>query len=225
MQKRILIIEDEPTINEVIKEYLVEAGFECIQAFDGLDGLMKFNKRISLIICDVMMPKLNGFDVVKEIRKQSDVSIIMLTALNSEDDVLSGYDLGVDEFVSKPFSPKIIVRKVEAILNRKQINTQSDFVQKGIIEMSVSSFSVSINHLDVVLSKKEFELLKLFLENEGIVFTRDSLLNHIWGFDYFGDDRVVDTAIKRLRKRLLEASIYIKTIHGVGYKFEVKQWK
>ena len=223
MNKRILIIEDEPTINDVLNEYLVESGFTCVQAYDGLDGLMKFNESISLVICDVMMPKLDGFSVVKEIRKQSDVSIIMLTALNSEEDVLKGYDLGVDEFVSKPFSPKIIVRKVEAILNRNVVNLQSELIIKGKIEMDTITFNVRINHVAIKLSKKEFELLKLFLDNENIVFTRDSLLNHIWGHDYFGDDRVVDTAIKRLRKRLLEASVYIKTIHGIGYKFEVKQ--
>ncbi|MCK5761524.1 MAG: response regulator transcription factor [Candidatus Izimaplasma sp.] len=223
MNKRILIIEDEPTINDVLNEYLVESGFTCVQAYDGLDGLMKFNESISLVICDVMMPKLDGFSVVKEIRKQSDVSIIMLTALNSEEDVLKGYDLGVDEFVSKPFSPKIIVRKVEAILNRNVVNLQSELIIKGGIEMDTITFNVRINHVAIKLSKKEFELLKLFLDNENIVFTRDSLLNHIWGHDYFGDDRVVDTAIKRLRKRLLEASVYIKTIHGIGYKFEVKQ--
>ncbi len=222
MSKRILIIEDEPTINEVLKEYLVESNFECIQAYDGLDGLMKFNETVSLIICDVMMPKLNGFGVVEEIREQSDVPIIMLTALTSEVDVLRGYDLGVDEFVSKPFSPKIIVRKVKAILNRNAMKPQSDIINKGIIEMNISAFKVRIDHEDIKLSKKEFELLRLFLENEDIAFTRDSLLNHIWGYDYFGDDRVVDTAIKRLRKKLLRASTYIKTKHGVGYKLEVK---
>ncbi len=223
MAKRILIVEDEPTINDVLKEYLTEYGYDCIQAFDGLDGLAKFNESISLIICDVMMPKLNGFELIEEIRKQSDVAIIMLTALNSDEDILKGYDLGVDEFVSKPFSPKIIVRKVKAILGRNSIKSQTELITKGMIEMNTFAFKVRIDNIDINLSKKEFELLKLFLENENIVFTRDSLLNHIWGHDYFGDDRVVDTAIKRLRKRLLEASIYIKTKHGVGYKFEVKQ--
>lgn len=223
MNKRILIVEDEPTINDVLKEYLIESGYECIQAFDGLDGLAKFNESISLIICDVMMPKLNGFELIEEIRKQSNVAIIMLTALNTEDDVLKGYDLGVDEFVSKPFSPRIIVRKVEAILNRNSTKSQTEVITKGMIEMNTFAYKVRIDNIDINLSKKEFELLKLFLENENIVFTRDSLLNHIWGHDYFGDDRVVDTAIKRLRKRLLDASIYIKTKHGVGYKFEVRQ--
>lgn len=221
MTHKILLIEDERTINDVLKEYLVSAGYECVQAFDGLDGLMKFNPGFSLIICDVMMPKLDGYKVVEEIRENSDIPIIMLTALSEEDNILKGYELGVDEYVSKPFSPKIIVKKVQAILNRINQEVLEEDIIRGMITLSSTKRSVLVNAEKVKMSKKEFDLLHLFLTNEGMVFSRDHLLNHIWGYDYFGDDRVVDTAIKRLRKKLCEASKYIQTERGVGYKFEV----
>ena len=221
MSQKILIIEDERTINDVLKEYLINAGYTVEQAYDGLDGLMKFNPGFSMVICDVMMPKLNGYGVVEEIRANSEVPIIMLTALSEEDDILRGYELGVDEYVSKPFSPKIIVKKVNAILNRSNTVPQENEIIKGLIDINVLNRSVLINKEKIKLSKKEFDLLLLFVRNEGMVFSRDHLLNHIWGYDYFGDDRVVDTAIKRLRKKLLDASSYIQTERGVGYKFEV----
>ena len=221
MSKKILLIEDEVTINDVLKEYLEDSGYTCIQSYDGLDGLMKFNPDFSLIICDVMMPKLDGYAVVEEVRKKSDIPVIMLTALSNEEDVLKGYELGVDEYVSKPFSPKIIVKKVEAILSRHKQSKTKETLEKGRITISFTSRTVAVNNEIIKVSKKEFDLLELFILNEGIVYTRDTLLNHIWGYDYFGDDRVVDTAIKRLRKKLKEASSYIKTEHGVGYKFEV----
>ena len=221
MPKHILIVEDEPTINDVLKEYLESNNYKCIQAYDGLDALTKYNSDISLIICDVMMPKLDGYGVVEEIRKQSDVAIIMLTALSDEQDILKGYDLGVDEYVSKPFSPRIIIKKVNAILSRGKESKPASNYEKGLLKVNRASRNVQVNNETIKLSKKEFDLLDIFITNEGNVFTRDSLLNHIWGYDYFGDDRVVDTAIKRLRKKLKEASKYIKTEHGVGYKFEV----
>lgn len=221
MNEKLLIIEDEQTINDVLKEYLEDSGYECVQAFNGLDGLMKFDPSFSCVICDVMMPKLNGYSVVEELRKQSDVSIIMLTALSDEDDILKGYDLGVDEYVSKPFSPKIIVRKVQAIISRNNTHITQETITSGIMSINFQTRTVHINNTPIKLSKKEFDLIELFVQNEGIVYSRNTLLNHIWGYDYFGDDRVVDTAIKRLRKKLLEASSYIKTEHGVGYKFEV----
>ncbi len=221
MSKKILLIEDEVTINDVLKEYLENSGYTCVQSFDGLDGLMKFNPDFSLIICDVMMPKLDGYTVVEEVRKKSDIPVIMLTALSNEEDIIKGYDLGVDEYVSKPFSPKIIVKKVDAILSRQMKTQLKETVNIGEITISFTSRTVAVKDELVKLSKKEFDLLELFTTNEGVVYTRDTLLNHIWGYDYFGDDRVVDTAIKRLRKKLKSASSYIKTEHGVGYKFEV----
>jgi len=221
MVSKILIIEDEKTINDVISEYLKDAGYEVTQAYDGIEGLTKFESSFSLIICDVMMPRLDGYSVVEEIKRKSDVPILMLTALNTEDDVLRGYDLGVDEYVSKPFSPKIIVKKVNAILSRKLPPLKHDFFNKGILNINVKLMKVKVNEEIKTLSKKEFELLLLFVENEGLVFNRDQLLNKIWGYDYYGADRVVDTCIKRLRKKISPANEYIKTVFGVGYKFEV----
>lgn len=224
MKNKILIIEDERTINDVLKEYLEVDGYECIQAFNGLDGLTKFNTSISLVICDVMMPKLDGYGVVEEIRKQSDVSIIMLTALNEEENIIKGYDLGVDEYVSKPFSPKIIVKKVNAILTRNKTNISDEVLTFGILSMSLLKRSIMVNDVSIKLSKKEFDLMTLFTQHKGQTFTRDHLLNYIWGYDYFGDERVVDTAIKRLRKKLNDAGSYIVTERGMGYKFEVISW-
>lgn len=221
MANRILIIEDSMDINDVLAEYLNASGYDTVQAFDGIEGVAKFNEGISLIICDVMMPNLDGYSVVEKIRKISDVPIIMLTALTDEEDVLKGYDLGVDEYVSKPFSPRIFAKKVEAILARNVRTTDKQVIHKGVMSISFPHRSVYVNDETIKLSKKEFELVGLFIENEGIVFSRNSLLDHIWGYDYFGNDRVVDTAIKRLRKKLKEAGEYIITEHGVGYKFEV----
>ncbi len=162
MKKKVLIIEDERPINDVLKEYLEVSGYLCEQAFDGLDGLMKFNPSISIIICDVMMPKLGGYSVVAEIRKQSDVPIIMLTALSDEEDILKGYELGVDEYVSKPFSPQIIVKKVEAILSRSSQEQSVEILTKGILTIIHSSRTVQVNKESIKLSKKEFDLLALF---------------------------------------------------------------
>lgn len=221
MAKKILVIEDEKSINDILYEYLLESGYEVLQAYDGFEGLKKFNPSIDLIICDVMMPKLDGYGVVEEIRETSFVPIIMLTALSQEEDVLRGYDLGVDEYVSKPFSPKIIVKKVQSILKRQVRETDNTQLKEGIISINVLEMRVLIEEKEIKLSKKEFELLLLFIENKGIVFSRDTLLNKIWGYDYFGEERVVDTCIKRLRKKLSNANNYIVTVFGVGYKFEV----
>lgn len=219
--KNILIIEDEIMINNVITEYLVENGYNVVQSFDGAEGLLKYHDDIDLIIVDVMMPILDGFTFTKEIRKKANVPIIMLTALDDECDVIKGYDYGVDEYVSKPFSPKIIVKKVEAILKR-QIKKQTDkVITRGCLELSPSSMTTKVNMKDVILSKKEFELLLFLIDNERNVFSRDQLLDKVWGYDYFGDDRVVDSCIKRLRKKISPANAYIKTVFGVGYKFEV----
>ena len=206
---------------EVVSQYLQDSGFTTTSAYDGIEGIMNYSSDIDLIICDVMMPRMDGYQVVEEVRKNSEVPIIMLTALSEEDDVLKGYDLGVDEYVSKPFSPKIIVKKVHAILNRHQQQASQEIIHKGGICLDQPRMSVSINNNTVSLSKKEYELLALFMDNESIVFTRDNLLNKLWGYDYFGDDRVVDTCIKRLRKKISPAHKHIKTVFGTGYKFEV----
>ena len=222
MPSRILIADDNQANSELLEAYLAQLDCELEFAVDGQDTLDKVASfEPDVILLDVMMPKLDGYKVVEEIRSKSDVPIIMLTALSNEEDVLKGYDLGVDEYVSKPFSPKIIVRKVNAILSRNTKSKTQEVLHKGVLTISFTSRTVAVNNDLVKLSKKEFDLLELFATNEGIVYTRDTLLNHIWGYDYFGDDRVVDTAIKRLRKKLHESSRYIKTEHGVGYKFEV----
>jgi DNA-binding response OmpR family regulator len=223
MSQTILLLEDEPEINNVIYEYLSDAGYHVIQAYNGVEGLMHFNDSISLIVSDIMMPKMNGLDFTEEIRANSDVPIILLTALADESDILRGYDLGVDEYVTKPFSPKIIVKKVQAILQRVETKDESLEYNKGILHIDSTTRKVIVSSSSINLSKKEFELLFLFVKNEGIVFSRDQILDKIWGYDYFGDDRVVDTAIKRLRQKMNEASTYIKTVFGVGYKFEVTQ--
>lgn len=217
---KILIIEDEVEINNVIKEYLISNGYSVTQAFDGAEGLLKFDESVRLVIVDVMMPVLDGFSFVGEIRKRSDVPVIMLTALSEEENVVKGYDLGVDEYVSKPFSPRILMKKVQAILKR-DVTVEKSVLEKGILRMDTESMTVTLNNEILTLSKKEYELLYFFMLNENKVFTRDDLLDKVWGYDYFGEDRVVDSSIKRLRKKL-NGCDYIKTVFGVGYKFEVR---
>jgi len=222
VKKTILVVEDEKTINDVLSEYLLHSGYITIQAFDGLEGLMKFNKDVSLIILDIMIPKLNGFEVLKEIRKKSDIPALILSSLGDEENILKGYDLGVDEYISKPFSPKIIVKKVDAIFHRYH-QTNPKIIQKGTLQILTESRDVFVQDVKINLTKKEYDILLLMAENEKSVFSRDALLNRIWGYDYYGADRVVDSCVKRLRKKMLSTNTYIKTVFGVGYKFEVDQ--
>lgn len=221
---KIMIVDDESRMRKLVKDFLKKKDFEVVEAADGEEALDIFfkDKSISLIICDVMMPKINGFDVVKEIRQYSQVPIIMLTAKGEESDELNGFDLGVDEYISKPFSPKILVARVEAIL-RRTVQTEGEQIEAGGIVMDVGGHHVSIDGKSINLSYKEFELLQYFMSNQGRALTRESILNQVWNYDYFGDARTIDTHVKKLRNKLGEKGSYIHTIWGMGYKFEVEE--
>ena len=220
---KIMVVDDESRMRKLVKDFLKKKDFEVIEAADGEEALDIFfkDKSISLIICDVMMPKINGFDVVKEIRQYSQVPIIMLTARGDERDELQGFNLGVDEYISKPFSPKILVARVNALLRRSNVLDADEHVEAGGIVVDKAAHQVQVDGKDVELSYKEFELLSYFLENQGIALSREKILNNVWNYDYFGDARTIDTHVKKLRSKLGEKGEYIKTIWGMGYKFEV----
>lgn len=221
---KILIVDDEIRMRKLVSDYMVNAGYQTLQAADGEEALDVFftHKDIALIILDVMMPKLNGYEVLKEIRTYSKVPVVMLTARGEEWDELKGFELGVDEYISKPFSPKILVARVQALLRRHTTNEGEGILKAGEIELNKSAHTVTINGSEVDLSYKEFELLQYFIENKGLALSREQILNHVWNYDYFGDARTIDTHVKRLRAKLGEkGNDYIKTIWGMGYKFEV----
>ena len=222
---KIMIVDDESRMRKLVKDFLKKKDFEVVEAADGEEALDIFfkDKSISLIICDVMMPKINGFDVVKEIRQYSQVPIIMLTARSEERDELQGFDLGVDEYISKPFSPKILVARVNAILRRANVIGESNEINAGGIVIDKAAHQVKIDGKEIELSFKEFELLSYFVENQGIALSREKILNNVWDYDYFGDARTIDTHVKKLRSKLGEKGNYIKTIWGMGYKFEVDE--
>lgn len=221
-QLKILVVDDEARMRKLVKDFLSVKGFSVIEAGDGEEAVELFceQKDIALIILDVMMPKMDGWETCRTIRKYSQVPIIMLTARGEERDELQGFKLGVDEYISKPFSPKILVARVEAILRRSG-STGVDALEAGGIRMDKAAHQVTIDGKDVELSYKEFELLAYFLENQGIALSREKILNHVWNYDYFGDARTIDTHVKKLRSKMGEKGDYIKTIWGMGYKFEV----
>lgn len=220
---KILVVDDEARMRKLVKDFLVKKDFDVLEAEDGLKALDIFfeNKNIALVILDVMMPKMDGWKVCKEIREFSKVPIIMLTAKSDEKDELLGFELGVDEYISKPFSPKILVARVEALLRRSGNISTNDIVNIGGIEINKSAHIVTVDGERVELSFKEFELLSYFVENVGIALSREKILNNVWNYDYFGDARTIDTHVKKLRSKLGEKGNYIKTIWGMGYKFEV----
>lgn len=221
---KILVVDDEPRMRKLVRDFLVKKDYEVIEAGDGEEALDVFyaQKNIALIILDVMMPKMNGWEVCREIRDSSKVPIIMLTAKGDESDELLGFELGVDEYISKPFSPKILVARVEAILRRTNQLSMDDLIEKGGILLDKSAHTVTIDGGQPIdMSFKEFELLSYFMENEGIALSREKILNHVWNYDYFGDARTIDTHVKKLRSKLGQKGEYIKTIWGMGYKFEV----
>ena len=220
---KIMVVDDESRMRKLVKDFLKKRGYEVIEAADGEEALDHFfeDKNINLIICDVMMPKIDGFEVVKEIRQYSEVPIIMLTAKGDESDELNGFDLGVDEYISKPFSPKILVARVEAILRRSNSLTAGEVMEAGGIELDIAAHEVKIDGKTIKLSFKEFELLSYFVVNQGVALSREKILNNVWNYDYFGDARTIDTHVKKLRNKLGEKGEYIKTIWGMGYKFEV----
>lgn len=221
---KILVVDDESRMRKLVKDFLVRENYEVLEAGDGEEALDMFyrEKEIALIILDVMMPKINGWDVCREIRETSKVPIIMLTAKGEEEDELNGFDLGVDEYISKPFSPKILVARVGAILRRSQkTETEENHLAAGGIVIDRAAHMVTVDGERVDLSFKEFELLTYFVENQGIALSREKILNHVWNYDYFGDARTIDTHVKKLRAKIGKKGDYIKTIWGMGYKFEV----
>ena len=222
---KVLVVDDESRMRKLVKDFLVKENFEVLEAGDGEEALDVFfrEKDIALILLDVMMPKMDGWQVCKEIRNYSKVPIIMLTAKGDERDELQGFELGVDEYISKPFSPKILVARVEAILRRSNPMMSEDILSAGGIDLNRSAHQVTIDGKNIELSYKEFELLAYFMENQGIALSREKILNNVWNYDYFGYARTIDTHVKKLRNKLGEKGDMIKTIWGMGYKFEPQE--
>ena len=226
---KILVVDDEARMRKLVKDFLSIKGYQVLEAGDGEEAVDLFfqQKDIALILLDVMMPKMDGWEVVKTIRKYSQVPIIMLTARGEESDELQGFNLGVDEYISKPFSPKILVARVEAILRLTSFCCHDSLLRTGIASefdhIDKTAHQVSVDGKPVDLSYKEFELMTYFAENQGIALSREKILNNVWNYDYFGDARTIDTHVKKLRSKLGEKGEYIKTIWGMGYKFEVSE--
>ena len=219
---KILVVDDESRMRKLVRDFLIKKGFEVLEAADGEEAVELFfrDKEIALKILDIMMPKMDGWQVCREIRKQSKLPIIMLTAKGDERDELLGFELGVDEYISKPFSPKILVARVEALLRRANVLNVTEQIETGGILIDKAAHRVIIDGKDIELSFKEFELLTYFVENQGIALSREKILNNVWNYDYFGDARTIDTHVKKLRSKMGEKGEYIKTIWGMGYKFE-----
>ena len=222
---KILVVDDESRMRKLVKDFLTKKNFQVLEAGNGEEAMDIFyeEKDIALIILDVMMPKMDGWEVCREIRKNSKVPIIMLTARSDERDELLGFDLGVDEYISKPFSPKILVARVEAILRRTGQNNPEDVISAGGIVIDKAAHLATLDGKPMELSFKEFELLTYFLENQGIALSREKILNSVWNYDYFGDARTIDTHVKKLRSKMGDKGEYIKTVWGMGYKFEVDE--
>ena len=223
-ETKILVVDDESRMRKLVRDFLVRTGYSVIEAGDGEQALDKFFAEgdIALIILDVMMPKMNGWQVVKEIRQYSKVPIIMLTAKGEESDELQGFDLGVDEYVTKPFSPRLLVARVEASLRRSSAVSADDLIQAGGIVIDKAAHEVKVDDKPIDLSFKEFELLTYFMTNQGVALSRERILNNVWNYDYYGDARTIDTHVKKLRNKLGKKGEYIVTIRGMGYKFDVK---
>ncbi len=220
---KILIVDDEDRMRKLLRDFLVKANYRVIEAADGEAALNIFynDNAIDLIILDVMMPKMDGWEVLEAIRKVSRVPVIMLTARAEERDELKGFSLGVDEYVTKPFSPRILVARVEALLRRTK-DARPELLNVGGIEINKAAHTVTIDGAPVDLSFKEFELLTYFVENRGLALSRETILNNVWNYNYYGDARTIDTHVKKLRSKLGQKGDYIKTIWGMGYKFEVE---
>lgn len=220
---KILLVDDEFRIRKVINDFLTAKGYSVIEAVDGEQAVDKFvgDKDIELVILDVMLPKMDGWEVCRRIRGYSSVPIVMLTAKGEENDELHGFSLGADEYISKPFSPRILVARVESLLKRNHILTGGD-ISAGRLVINRDAHTVIADGKMIELSFKEFELLNYFIDNRGIALTRDKILNNVWDFDYFGDVRTVDTHVKKLRSKLCDCGSYLKTVRGVGYKFEAE---
>jgi len=219
---KILVVDDESRMRKLVHDFLVKSNYEVLEAENGEVAVDMFfeQKDIALIVLDVMMPKMDGWQVCREIRQYSTVPIIMLTAKSDERDELLGFELGVDEYISKPFSPKILVARVEAILRRAG-TLAAEVTEIGGIVLDKSAHQVFVDGIPMELSVKEFELLAYFIDNKGLALSRERILNNVWNYDYFGDARTIDTHVKKLRSKMGEKGDYIKTIWGMGYKFEV----
>lgn len=221
MNKKALIVEDDVNIAELLKIYLQKDGFDTENAYDGEKALEVFETfRPDIVLLDIMLPKMDGWQVCRELRAYSKVPVIMLTARGDEQDELQGFKLGVDEYISKPFSPKILVARIEAILRRTSRASEEDVLSCGGIEIDKMAHCVRIDGKEIELSFKEFELLTYFVENRGVALPREKILNHVWNYDYFGDARTIDTHVKKLRSKMGEKGDMIKTIWGMGYKLE-----
>lgn len=220
---KILVVDDESRMRKLVKDFLVKQNYEVLEAEDGSQAVDLFFEQqdIALIILDVMMPKMDGWQVCREIRNYSKVPIIMLTARTDERDELQGFQLGVDEYIAKPFSPKILVARVEAILRRTNQLAENEVLEYGGISIDKAARVVTIDGVSIDLSFKEFELLTYFMENKGIALSREKILNSVWNYDYFGDARTIDTHVKKLRSKLGNKGDLIKTVWGMGYKLEV----
>lgn len=224
MNTTILVVDDEQRMRTLIKDFLVKKDYEVIEAKDGEEALKIFEEKqesIGMILLDVMMPKLDGWSVLRQIRQTSKVPIIMLTARGEEQDELFGFELGVDEYISKPFSPKILVARVEAIMKRTN-QKQNNITDYGGIEIDEDGRSVKVDGKVVEMSLREYELLKYMVDNIGIALSRDKILNNVWNYDYYGDSRTIDSHVKKIRHKLGKKGKYIKTMRGIGYKFEIK---
>ena len=219
---KILVVDDEDRMRKLVRDYLSREGYSILEARDGEEALKVFfdNKDIALVILDVMMPKLDGWEVLKEIRQYTDVPVVMLTAKSEEKDELQGFKLGVDEYISKPFSPKVMVARVTALLKRNRA-VSDETLEAGGIVIDKQAHTVTIDGQLIDLSFKEFELLQYFVENQGIALSREKILNNVWNYDYFGDARTIDTHVKKLRSKMGDKENYIHTVWGIGYKFEV----
>ena len=221
---KVLMVDDESRMRKLVSDFLTRKGYIVIEAGDGEEALDRFyaDKDISLVILDVMMPKMNGWDVCREIRKNSKVPIIMLTAKSDESSELNGFECGADEYIAKPFSPKILTARVDALIRRSYSIDSSEVTDVGGIIIDKAAHIVKIDGQEIDLSFKEFELLTYFVDNKGLALSREKILNNVWNYDYFGDARTIDTHVKKLRKKLGDKGDYIKTIWGMGYKFEIK---
>ena len=220
----ILVVDDEFRMRKLVKDFLQKEDFTVLEAGDGEEAIKIFDgnkEKINLILLDVMMPKLDGWSVLRQIRQESKVPVIMLTARGEEQDELFGFELGVDEYIAKPFSPKILVARIKAILNRTEEKTKEN-KDYGGIEINTEGRTVTVDEKPIELSLREYELLKYLLDNENVALSRDKILNNVWNYDYYGDSRTIDSHIKKIRHKLGKKGKYIKTIRGVGYKFEVK---
>lgn len=219
---KILVVDDESRMRKLVSDFLVRKDYQVVEAADGQEAVDIFFEQndIKLIILDVMMPKMDGREVLREIRNYSKVPVIMLTAKGEEQDELEGFELGADEYISKPFSPKILVARVDALLRRSNIITEEAKIEAGGIVLDKASHTVTVDGKAIELSFKEFELLTYFMENQGLALSRDKILNHVWNYDYFGDARTIDTHVKKLRAKMGAKGDLIKTIWGMGYKFE-----